>query len=108
MDDPGMDPKKITRSASPRRPSRFSSPWLLLAVASLCTPALIYWSVTYQAAQDLGYGDFLRRLEKGEVRSAKVGPSWITGELKTRGPGARSSQFYTSRVGLEDDQTLFR
>ncbi len=49
-------------------------PWLLLAAALLCTPALIYWSVTFQSAHDLGYGEFLGKLEKGEIRSAKVGP----------------------------------
>lgn len=102
-----MDPK-TPRVAHSRRPSLWTSPWLLLAAALLCTPALIYWSVTFQSAHDLGYGEFLGKLEKGEIRSAKVGPTWITGELKTKDPKGRPAHFYTSRVGLEEDQQLFR
>lgn len=102
-----MDPK-TPRIAPPRRPFSWSSPWLLLAVALLCTPALIYWSITFQSAQDLGYGEFVGKLEKGEIRSAKVGPTWITGELKVSDHEGRPAHFYTSRVGLEEDQQLFR
>lgn len=101
---------KTTRSAPSRTPqtSRFSSPWLVLAIALLCSPALIYWSVSYKPAQELRYGEFLRSLEKGEVRSARVGTSWITGELKKVDPEGRAVRFYASRLGLEDDQQLFR
>ncbi|AGA26150.1 ATP-dependent zinc metalloprotease FtsH [Singulisphaera acidiphila] len=102
-----MDPK-TPRIAPPRHSFSWSSPWLLLAAALLFTPILIYWSVTFQSGQDIGYGDFLGRLEKGEIRSAKVGPTWITGELKNSRSQAPSAHFYTSRVGLEDDQQLFQ
>src|SRR4051812_5433267 len=100
-----MDPK-TPRSSPPYFPQRWPSRWLVLAACLLCAPPLAYWAMTYKPALSLSYGQFRQKLEKDEVRSVKVGPSWIAGELKAPGPNGRPARFQTSRLGMENDQEL--
>ncbi len=98
--------------SKPSRPSFFRGfprrglPWLLLTAVFLAIPPLIFWVNTYESAHELPYGRFKQKLIGGEVKSVKVGPTWIVGELTTSRPGLNSPRFHTSRVGLEADAEL--
>src|SRR5262249_21275530 len=94
-DHSGMG-SKPTRPGPSRLPQRWFSPWLLAAAGLLFIPALVYCSLTYEPAKELRYGQFKQMLARGEVHSAKVGPSRIVGELKPRGGEGPRPQFRTS------------
>ena len=56
--------------------------------------------------ESLAYGQFKRKLAKGEIRTAKIGATEITGELATNRPDGKPIRFRSSRVGLERDEEL--
>jgi len=108
-------------------PTRSRFPYLnslhlrIAAILILSLPPILYFTLTYQPPLKMTYGEFIRRLERGEVKSAKLGTSSITGELKSlanekgnrRGTSTistpfKNERFQTSRIGLEEDQELFR
>jgi cell division protease FtsH len=58
--------------------------------------------------ETITYGQFRLRLERGEVRSARVGPTAIEGLLAADDPRGPSRRYRVSRVGMEHDQDLIR
>ena len=99
---------KIPRPPTPRQSRRRLAPWLLLAAGLLSVPPLVYAIAFHKSAHELHYGQFKRKLSRGEVLTARVGPNWILGELKEAGPDGRPIRFQTSRLGMENDQELAR
>jgi len=57
----------------------------------------------------LPYGQFRKQLERGEIASARVGPTVIEGRLLAVDPqDGRPIRFRVSRVGMEHDEDLIR
>jgi cell division protease FtsH len=63
-------------------------------------------AISSKAAREVPYGQFKKMLARGEIRSVKVGPSELTGELSAAGPDGRPERFRTSRLGMERDDGL--
>jgi cell division protease FtsH len=99
---------KTPRASQDRTSRRRFLPWLFLLSGMLVIPALIYALVPQDPVQELRYGQFKKRLAQKEIRSVKVGPTELSGELKAVGPGGRPIRFHTSRLGMEHDQDLTR
>jgi len=99
----------MSSKTSPSRPlsnrKRRRSLWWLLIPAALVAALLLPGSPLRTQVETLKYGEFKNKLLRGEVRSVKVGPSEITGELKT-GLTSQASPFRTSRIGMEHDEQL--
>ncbi len=68
--------------------------------------ALAYKIRTDQPIRELSYGKFKKMLARGEIRSVKVGPTELTGGLKSKLADGRAERFRTSRVGMERDEDL--
>jgi cell division protease FtsH len=101
-----MDPQPSRRSTPD--PSRRRPPlsWWYLAPALAAVAAAVGWAVVYDSAHELRYGAFKKKLAAREVRSVKVGPTELRGELVPAVPGARPLKFRVSRVGMENDPEL--
>ena len=56
--------------------------------------------------ESLQYGQFKRKLERGQIRSALIGPNEISGELEATRPDGRHRRFRASRLGMERDEAL--
>src|SRR3954453_10974377 len=99
---------KTPRASHPRASRRRYAPWLLLAAGLLCIPGLAYWIVAEDAAVELPYGQFKKRLARREIASVKVGPTELTGTFNAAGAGpkVRPVHFHTSRLGMEHDDGL--
>jgi cell division protease FtsH len=97
---------KTTRSSSPRTPSRRPSTRLSLIVALLAAAGAVCFYVVREPVRELRYGHFKRLLAADGVRSVKVGPSEISGELKEIRRDGRPQRFRTSRLGMERDEEL--
>src|SRR4051812_13222978 len=81
-----MHPTNSERSSSSPR-SRKSSIWLWSALGLLLAAGIAcIWIANQEPGETLRYGQFKRKLAAGEVRSARVGPAEITGELARVGP----------------------
>lgn len=80
--------------------------WLVVILALTVIPCAVYTVATAERVVELPYGRFKVSLSKGEVRSVKIGPSELTGELKTTRPDRRAQRFHTSRLGMERDEEL--
>src|SRR5262249_28860921 len=100
-------PPKFNRSKTPGGPSRLSSWHVLLAVVTVAAPAIVYVALAPRSARRLAYGEFKSALEKGEFRSVRVGPSWITGEYRSPQQGDQALRFQTSRLGMDRDPELY-
>ncbi len=70
-------------------------------------PALVWAVARGDGTRELRYGQFKKKVARKEVRSARIGPSSITGELTETGPDGRAVRFHTSRLGMENDPELF-
>jgi cell division protease FtsH len=73
---------------------------LFTALAAGC------WLAWTDSAESLRYGQFKRKLASGEIRSARIGPTEITGELKPARATDHPRAFRTSRLGMERDEEL--
>lgn len=60
------------------------------------------------AVRSLPYGQFRRQLERGEIGSARVGPTAIEGVLLARDAQGRPVRYRVSRLGMERDADLIR
>jgi cell division protease FtsH len=67
-----------------------------------------YWIVAERSVREVPYGQFKKRLIRGEIQSVKVGPVQLTGYLRPERPGGRAVAFHTSRLGMEQDASLAR
>ena len=100
-----MDPKTL----APRPPRTSSTPpSLALAARSSwpcsASPPLAYWArVATSRSRELRYGQFKKQLARGEIRSVKVGPTELTGELTAPGPTAGPSGSAPRGSGMEHD-----
>ena len=75
-----------------------------VAAASLGVAVL----VSRAPVKTLAYGQFRKLLERGEIATAKVGPSLIEGRLLVTDSPDRPSRYRVSRVGMEQDADLIR
>src|SRR5207244_1890448 len=64
------------------------------------------WIAAQEPVDVLRYGQFKQKLLKGEVRSARVGPTEVTGELSSTRLDGRPVKFRASRLGIERDEDL--
>ena len=109
-----MEPHRMDTSPPFKAPKprtwglKFSTRNIFLGLALTALLASTAWFVGRQSVQDLGYGQFKKRLAAGEVRSAQVGPSEILGELAATDAAGRPVSFRTSRLGIERDEELAR
>jgi cell division protease FtsH len=78
----------------------------LIGVVAAVAASAGFWIFTSERVQVLRYGEFKRRLIAGDVRSVKIGPTVVTGELKPRSHGQLPRRFRSSRLGMENDQEL--
>jgi cell division protease FtsH len=58
--------------------------------------------------QSLPYGQFRMRLQRGEIASARVGPTAIDGRLRAGDAQDRPIRYRVSRLGMEHDEDLIR
>ncbi len=105
-----MAPKKTSRTRSPYDTIHRlgDSKWSAWAAFAILAVAGLAWHA-YSSAdpiESLRYGQFKQKLARGEVRSARVGPAEVTGELTTTRPDGRHRKFRASRVGMERDEEL--
>jgi cell division protease FtsH len=100
--------QKPLRSAPDRSRRRRLSTWLLLASALILAPLSVALVVTAEPVRDLPYGQFKKKLAAGEVKSVRVGPTSLSGELTALSRKGRPVRFRTSRVGMERDDDLAR
>lgn len=101
-----MDLQPSRRSpVDPSRRRTVPSRWWLAPVA-VGLAAVGAWAVLYEPAEDLRYGAFKKKLTAGEVRSVKVGPTELRGELKPSEAKASPVKFRVSRLGMENDPEL--
>lgn len=81
-----------------------------VALTGLCLLSLFGGLAAYAWLQAkvevLPYGQFRLRLERGEIRSARVGPTAIEGLLTARDDRGRPIRYRVSRVGMEHDEGL--
>lgn len=91
-----------------RAPRNRLAAWAMIVAGLLLVSALVYRFAEARSVVDLRYGEFLKRLAAGEIRSVKVGATGLTGELQVSGPRLSPVRFRTSRVGLEHDEELPR
>ena len=107
-----MAPKKTGRERPPRRPlgRRFEARWLPWAggglIVALVAIAAGIGLRSIDLVENLAYGQFKRKLERGEIRSALVGPEEVSGELEATRADGRHRKFRASRVGMERDEAL--
>ncbi len=98
---------KTPRPSSQRRSPRRTQLYGLIALVAIAGgSALAYKITTDQVIRELSYGKFKKMLARGEIRSAKVGPTELTGDLKSKLADGRAERFRTSRVGMERDEDL--
>ena len=104
-----MAPKTSDWSTSSPLRSRKPSIRLWAFLGLLLASGLGFaWIATQESVEDLRYGQFKRKLIKGEVRSARVGPTEVSGELSSTRPDGRHVKFRSSRLGIERDEDLAR
>ncbi|QEH36637.1 ATP-dependent zinc metalloprotease FtsH [Aquisphaera giovannonii] len=97
----------MKRPRSPRDRRRLLALWLAAsAVIGGLALGVAFRSRT--APRSLSYGQFRKRLERGEISSARVGPSLIEGTLAAREPAGTPVPYRVSRVGMEHDEDLIR
>ncbi len=102
-----MECKTPDRSSVFARKRRKSWPWIWAALAALAaSTAACAWIVAGDPVDHLLYGQFKQKLARGQVRSARIGPSEITGELAASRPDGRPVKFRASRLGMERDEEL--
>ena len=103
-----MERKTSDRSsAPPSKKNRKPPVWLWTALGLLLASGLSFACLTaFEQVEDLRYGQFKQRLTRGEVRSARVAPTEITGELTANRPDGRPVKFRASRLGMERDEAL--
>jgi cell division protease FtsH len=80
---------------------------LLIAAATAASVAVTVL-VRQSPIKTLPYGQFRKLLERGEIATAKVGPSLIEGRLLVTESPDRPSRYRVSRVGVEHDADLIR
>ena len=56
----------------------------------------------------LPYGQFRKQLERGEIGSARVGPTLIEGLLLAKDSQGQPIRYQVSRLGMEHDEDLIR
>ncbi len=96
-----------TPGSSQRRNPRRTQITIACALSAFAiATALTYRLNTDHSVQELSYGRFKKILAQGEIRSARIGPTELTGELKTISPDGQYERFRTSRVGMERDERL--
>lgn len=102
-----MAPKTSVRSSdSPSNRGNVPT-WLWAALGILVIVGVACgWLAAGEPVATLRYGQFKQKLARGEVRSARVGPSEITGELVARRSDGRPVQFRAPRLGMERDVEL--
>ena len=81
---------------------RFGAVIALLAVVG----GVAWWLAEAKDVETIRYGSFKEKLIKGEVRSARIGPTVIDGELAAPRSDGRPNRFRTSRLGMELDREL--
>jgi cell division protease FtsH len=82
---------------------------VLAAVLGLAVASGLVLSGKLQTpVETIPYGQFRLRLERGEIRSARVGPTAIEGLLAADVPRGPARKYRVSRVGVEHDQDLIR
>ncbi|MHC5543955.1 ATP-dependent metallopeptidase FtsH/Yme1/Tma family protein, partial [Singulisphaera rosea] len=96
-----MDPKP----SRPRGLRRRILSWLLISGSLLAIP-VAFSALNAQSVPELRYGQFKKKLVAHEIKSVKVGPAWISGELNKTRPDGQSFRFRTSRLGMEADPEL--
>lgn len=101
-----MNPLKLPHARSPRN--------RLLVIAALAGTVLVLALAAgavfllRPAVRSLPYGQFRRQLERGEIGSARVGPTAIEGVLLARDAQGRPVRYRVSRLGMERDADLIR
>ncbi len=103
-----MERKTRDRSTSPpSKKSRRLAIWPWAAAALLAASAVPFaWRAGFEPVEDLRYGQFKQRLARDEIRSARVAPAEITGELIASRADGRPARFRVSRLGMERDDSL--
>jgi cell division protease FtsH len=88
---------------------RKSLNWLWASLGALAVLGLVGIGLaSLEPVENLRYGQFRQKLTRGEVRSVRVGPTELTGDLaRPVGPG-RPVKFRTPRLGMEGDEELTR
>jgi cell division protease FtsH len=102
-----MEPSNSDRPSHSPRKRRLSSTWIWSALGLLAALGIASLWVAYrEPVEDLRYGQFKQRLAKDQIRSARVGPTEITGELIASRADGRPIKFRASRLGMERDEEL--
>jgi cell division protease FtsH len=98
---------KRSRHSPPCPPRNRVVTRILLVAGLLIVPVFAFWLVNDRSVVELRYGEFKARLAAGEIRSVKVGPTELKGEIQLPGPKIAPVRFHTSRVGMERDEALY-
>lgn len=94
---------RTPRSAAFRR--LLACRWWLPSLALVVLAGAGAWSLWPAAPARLTYGQFRAELEAGRVQSVRLSPTELTGTYRDR--AGRTIAFYTSRIGLEQDEGLY-
>jgi cell division protease FtsH len=79
--------------------------WILLGALTILGVVAVGYA-SYERVEDLRYGQFRQKLTHGEIRSVRVSPNELTGELTQPLRLGRPVKFRTSRLGMEGDEEL--
>ena len=100
-----MSSAKPTSPQPPRHRRRLA--YVVLAGGAMLLLALVTLAVMFQpVVRSLPYGQFRKQLEKGEIGSARVGPTLIEGRLLAQDPRGQPIRYRVSRLGMEHDEGL--
>ncbi len=99
-----MDKKPSRRPPIDSAWRRLASQWWWLAIPSVVVGSLFaVWILFNEAGREMRYGEFKKKLVAHEIKSVKIGPTEIRGELTQKPVGARTARFHVARVGLENN-----
>jgi cell division protease FtsH len=91
----------------PRRIPSNAWPWLWSGFGLLLVAGLIgAWIAVEAPVETLRYGQFKQKLVHGEIRSVRVGPTDLTGELMSTRANGKPVPFRSPRLGMERDEEL--
>ncbi|CAN5720215.1 hypothetical protein BH23PLA1_BH23PLA1_02440 [soil metagenome] len=98
---------KKAKSPRPRLGRRRPSGWWFLGLGFVGVLALLIPIFTWQGPVDsLSYGQFRKMTVAGEVRSATIAPSHVSGELQAKDANGRPRRYYVPWQGIDQDPEL--